>query len=242
MLIIGAIGFGVYWLFIRPAPTCFDNKQNQKETGIDCGGSCISCDLKNVKPLVISTPVLFDLEGAISVVFKVANPNDNYGAESFVYKVNFYNKNNQLYDSITNKSFIYSGDSKELAEINTAVVKNEISRAEILTSDIKWLSEKEWKKPLFNVMNAQTKREKNYFTVSGAIKNPNSFGIAQIEITAVLEDALGIDAGVSKTAIENLKPFEERNFRFFVQADKSLLKNIKLENTRLSIDVRREAK
>ncbi|NOZ80076.1 MAG: hypothetical protein GXP63_00245 [DPANN group archaeon] len=27
-----------------PVPTCFDNEQNQDETGVDCGGSCDPCD------------------------------------------------------------------------------------------------------------------------------------------------------------------------------------------------------
>ena len=36
----------VYSFEFKPAPNCFDGKKNQEETGIDCGGSCISCEVK----------------------------------------------------------------------------------------------------------------------------------------------------------------------------------------------------
>jgi len=35
----------------KPKPTCSDNKQNQNEDAVDCGGPCLACDLKDLEPL-----------------------------------------------------------------------------------------------------------------------------------------------------------------------------------------------
>ncbi|HEV8666356.1 MAG TPA: hypothetical protein VN665_00715, partial [Candidatus Paceibacterota bacterium] len=40
-LVILAVLFYVVWAsFFNAAPTCFDNKQDGTELGVDCGGSC----------------------------------------------------------------------------------------------------------------------------------------------------------------------------------------------------------
>jgi hypothetical protein len=64
----------------KPQPTCFDNKQNQNEDAIDCGGSCLACDLKDLKPLVVENTYILDykLKGP-DLVTKVFNPNTKYG-------------------------------------------------------------------------------------------------------------------------------------------------------------------
>ncbi len=42
----------VYVKFIKHEPTCFDQKQNQDERGIDCGGICSIMCLADTKPLI----------------------------------------------------------------------------------------------------------------------------------------------------------------------------------------------
>ena len=56
MGIVAAIFVGIaVWFGARliPSPTCFDNRQNHGEVGVDCGGPCLACELKNPKPLSV---------------------------------------------------------------------------------------------------------------------------------------------------------------------------------------------
>ncbi|MBI5400991.1 MAG: VWA domain-containing protein [Candidatus Yonathbacteria bacterium] len=47
----------------HPAPTCFDQKQNGTETGVDCGGSCVSVCTAEVKAPRVVWGKAFPLEG-----------------------------------------------------------------------------------------------------------------------------------------------------------------------------------
>ena len=81
-----AIGTGGYFLF-HAAPTCMDGKQNQDETGIDCGGICAMACMETVigEPIVIREVMVLPVEnGVYDVVARIYNPNNTVGAESFV--------------------------------------------------------------------------------------------------------------------------------------------------------------
>lgn len=69
----------------KPKPTCFDQKQNQNEDAVDCGGSCLACDLKDLKPLVVENTYILDykLKG-FDLVAKIFNPNTKYGLTGIV--------------------------------------------------------------------------------------------------------------------------------------------------------------
>lgn len=103
-LIIGAIfltiflsiGTGIY-LSVKPQATCFDNKRNQRETGVDCGGSCIPCDLKNNPPIIIQKQPAFFItqDEKINIFFQLLNSNSEWGAKSFSYQLTLNGKNNE---------------------------------------------------------------------------------------------------------------------------------------------------
>lgn len=95
-LIVFSIGFSLY-LKNKPIATCSDNKRNQKEEDVDCGGPCIPCDLKYNPPLVIQEEPYFILSDSnkIDIVFKLLNKNDKWGVKYFSYKINLYDNNNQ---------------------------------------------------------------------------------------------------------------------------------------------------
>src|SRR5579864_5721823 len=97
LAVFGLIVWGVYSITLKPAPSCFDNIQNQDETGVDCGGShCVPCDIKNLKPLVSLPAVLFTDGQVFSVSFDLTDPNANFGASSVTYDLNFYDASGNI--------------------------------------------------------------------------------------------------------------------------------------------------
>lgn len=94
--IILAISGGIY-LAVKPNPTCFDNKKNGNETGVDCGGSCISCDLKYNPPLTIKTEpiILLTANNKANIYFQLMNTDNEWGAEKFSYHLILTGPNNE---------------------------------------------------------------------------------------------------------------------------------------------------
>ena len=104
-LIIGAIflaiflsiGAGIY-LAVKPQTTCFDNKRNQRETGVDCGGPCISCDLKNNPPITVQKQPTFFItqDKKINIFFQLMDSDAEWGAKSFSYQLTLNGQNGEI--------------------------------------------------------------------------------------------------------------------------------------------------
>lgn len=240
LLVVGAIYLGVYWFFGRPATTCFDNIQNQNEIGIDCGGSCISCDLKNIKPLSVGDTSVFQVKNLSSALFRISNPNINYGSDNFKYKINFYDFNDKLVESIDRSSFIYAGENKNMVEAGIDVGSAKISRAEVVVVDTRWIASGEFQPPKFENNNMRTGKTGDTFIVSGAIKNVNSFSIAKIIINAVLVNKAGSALGATRTEIDDLNAFSGKNFSVFAQVDPFLISQVDASSTQFFVEARRD--
>ncbi|MDI6717732.1 MAG: peptidoglycan-binding domain-containing protein [Patescibacteria group bacterium] len=146
LLVFFAILTGVYFIFLKPAPSCFDNKQNGNETGIDCGGQCMTCGIKNTLSLEISwTKSFSNGAGKMILASEIKNPNLNYGAKDFSYSFDVYGKGGEKSGYIGH-SFIYAGEVKYLlAPIDFD--SNNFFRAELNFSDANWILKDDFVKP-----------------------------------------------------------------------------------------------
>jgi len=85
LAIIMVFVVGIYSVTVREDPTCFDNIQNQSEEGVDCGGDCVSCVLKNAKLEIRQSTFIPAGADRITVLAVVRNPTET-GA-FFSYKI-----------------------------------------------------------------------------------------------------------------------------------------------------------
>ncbi|OHA38654.1 MAG: hypothetical protein A3G52_04385 [Candidatus Taylorbacteria bacterium RIFCSPLOWO2_12_FULL_43_20] len=92
------VGFALpVFFFVYDSPTCFDGKQNQNETGIDCGGSCnILCSTESIRPLVLWQRIFKVLPGIYNAVAYVENANISSGSEAVPYVFELYDENGSL--------------------------------------------------------------------------------------------------------------------------------------------------
>lgn len=78
-------------------PTCIDNKQNQDETGIDCGGPCSHACVADVQPLKYSfARAIMSTPGRTDVIAYVVNPNANAAAKGARATVEVYDSTHAL--------------------------------------------------------------------------------------------------------------------------------------------------
>ncbi len=231
----------IFYLVLRPSETCFDGIQNQTETGIDCGDICgIDCELKYVQPLVISRPMIFKSDGLISFIAQIKNPNLHYGSDRFEYKINFYDAQNSLLDSLDRTSFIYAGEAKNIIEAAVRV-PGFVYRGEAIVdlATISWKPSSDWQAPILDTIGIKSVLKDNGVAVSGSVKNPSNFLISKIAISAIFKDGWGTPLAVSKTTTDNLSPFQERSFQIFSPISSSVQKSIDLKATQILIEARK---
>lgn len=90
------IGLPIFLLIYR-APTCSDGKQNQGETGIDCGGSCRAvCASAAIEPIVWWQRFFQISPGVYNAAARVENPNTDSSAMRAKYIFKLYDKANAV--------------------------------------------------------------------------------------------------------------------------------------------------
>lgn len=238
LLILAGIGWVIYSVNLKPAPSCFDNRQNGSETGIDCGGNCVSCEIKNMQPLFLTPAIIFSVDRNFSAAAEIRNPNSGYGAR-FDYEVNFYDSAGQVLRTIKNKSFAYAGETKNIIEAGVKITEGIPSRSEIKidASGIKWKKAQDFFQPNITLNEADFMDEKNQVSISGSLKNSNNFAVSKVILNAFLVDKLGVKIGVSKTELQNLDPFIAENFKISFPVNKLMSESIDSKATVASLSV-----
>ena len=241
-VIIGIILLSVYWGVIFPKATCSDGIQNQAEEGIDCGPICgISCEQKYLKDLSYSNVNIYRFSDFASVYFDLDNPNQNFGLKNFKYKIDFYGFADKLLKSVEGESFIYpgqnknsSGGSKKIVEAGLRVL-GDIKTVKISFSDIDWRPSSEFRSMKLENQNMKTGKDGDFYVISGTIKSLISFSVPQVVINTFLKSNSGKILGVSKTELSQLLPFEDRNYKVFIEIDKSLESSVNFASSTAAI-------
>ncbi len=221
---LALIVLAVYYIWFKPAPTCFDNKQNGTETGIDCGGVCQACELKNLVALDASWIKYFPAGNQTAIVAKINNANIRWAAESFSYALDIYGIGGNKIKTITGNSFIYSGEIKYLFELLETDSKN-ISDVKISFSASNWKQDIEFPKPLLTqVRGIKTEASQGGGVgVSGFVLNNNAFNLSKLGIIGFLSNSSDIQISASRTQLENIPAFTEKSFKINFPKNFSLL-------------------
>lgn len=235
LVIFGSIVFLIYIWLVQPKSTCFDNRKNQGETGVDCGGSCQSCEIKTLKPLEAQKINFSQVQNKTVITAEIINPNQNFGADSLTYTIDFYNKDGAKIDSLSNASFIYATEIKAIFDVDEKVNFSEIYRASINFSDIHWVSKENFKQPLVELQNQKLINEKP-LKLEGVVINQNNFSV-NLKLIGFIYDRYGIQINSSKTEIENVNAKEQKDFQIIFPSD-VLLDQIDQSQTKIFIEAR----
>lgn len=89
-IVLLLVAIGAFFFLYTPA-SCIDKKQNQDETGIDCGGSCTTLCVSEALPARIRfVRVLTPVEGRSDIVAYIDNPNENAEARDVHLTIELY--------------------------------------------------------------------------------------------------------------------------------------------------------
>lgn len=213
LIIIGAIGSGVFFGFFYSPESCFDGKLNQNEEQTDCGGLCAECQENLSNPKIIWAKVFKVEENLYDLAAEIENLNVNYGSEALPYIFKVYDSKNSLILEKRGRSYIMPREKKYIIE----VVSLDKAPAKI---DIKF-SNIEWKKfkilesinlPIFN-SRLDLKGKDGYAAYAeGTVYNQTRFDLGAVDIAIVIKDLKGSPVAVNKTQKNTVKSGERRFF------------------------------
>jgi hypothetical protein len=212
LLVLFLIISGIYLIWLKPAPSCFDGRQNQGELGVDCGGPCQPCEIQTLTPLQISWLKNFPVDKNTIIAAEIKNPNLNWGAENFSYTFRLYDiYDNEIY-TLTKKSFIYSGEVKFIVEPNVNVEMAQIGNIAMSFSSINWKPQAEFPRPETQLRGLKTESGPP-IRISGLFLNNNPYGLSRANVLGFIYNQKGDLISASKTELGKTGAFEESSFQ-----------------------------
>lgn len=194
------------WLeFFHAAPTCFDNKQNGSETGVDCGGSCaLVCKGVAQPPSVQWARVFQDgSSGTYTAVAYVQNNNPGGSAHAVHYYFQFYDANNKLINEQDGVADIPPVKVVPIVVPSIDVGARTIAHVQFFFDDtypIVWNVIPPTQIPSIHATGQQLSTSGT--RLSATLENDSVFDAQRVEAVAILYD----QAGVARAASTSLVP------------------------------------
>lgn len=236
--ILTAITCGIYYFYFIPEQSCFDNVQNQSETGIDCGGICADCELK-ILALKIDEPQIFEAgQFKSTLLAKITNPSVNYGLNDFEYEFQVFSPFGTLISKFQGDSYILINESKYLIAPGIDIDSRDISYVKVIIPVQNW--ERRANLPDFNLKfkNLLTLPVAKSVQISGIMENDSGGGFSSVNLIAILFNKNGNIINVSRTKIDNVSAFSETPFTIFYPTIKNI-QEINLSSTKVFYEVKR---
>lgn len=215
--LFAAVVFGIYFL-ISPRATCSDNKKNQGEKAVDCGGPCSPCKTSIVGKDFVVTEKAFVSGGnnTYDAIVKISNPNDSVGASSFHYVFSLKDESGSVLSTKEGDDYILPADSKYIAQLGFEISSNNVtpSKIDFAVSDVKWEQLSAVEKPQLNVYDKKFGPDASGVgsRAEGLIRNESSNDFKKINVIVILRDEKGGVLGVNVTQEDNVRAKKEAGF------------------------------
>jgi len=217
-LIVGAVLVAIIAVTaiatLYETPTCFDQKLNQDEQGIDCGGSCsLLCSASQQK---LSTRFVRQLSlpaGRTDVVAYIDNPNTNAAAHDVKYRITLYGGDNIIIASKTGVTDIPPSTTVPVFVPGFYSGYQEVARAFLeFEGTTEWHRDTE-ERPDVSVTNIVV-TEDVAPRVTAEINNPTALAIYNVPVVATLFDAQNNAIAASATVADAIPPQGSANLVF----------------------------
>ncbi|MEK7082111.1 MAG: hypothetical protein AAB915_00320 [Patescibacteria group bacterium] len=190
-----------------PSPTCFDSRKNQTELGVDCGGTCAPCELRNPKSVSIfwarvarAAPGIFDAAALVE------NPNEVLSSASLRYEFIFFDDVGQI-GQRDGSAFIFPQERVYIVEPHIELSRNP-ARVEFRIAGIDWQARQDIP-PTLVVQDRQYRIRETpagrQSTAEATIANASQFDFRRMETAIVVLDREGNLIGANRIVNENIR-------------------------------------
>jgi len=226
-LTIVAIVFGVvavfiigisYYILYRPG-SCIDNKKNQGEEDVDCGGPCLPCAFKYQQPVEVFYARFIQVRPKnYDIVAEVQNPNDHLAANPLVYRVQLFDDAGAEVGRRENVTYLYPNDRIYIIESNFLTERTVVKAvATVLDRESTWQFTNDLRPEL-------TLGDKSYAVqsidniptghVSAELVNREVYGYQNVDLHVALLDANQNILAIAKSTLLKVAAGERRRVEF----------------------------
>ncbi len=236
-----ALALGASLLIFRsvvtPAPSCSDGKQNQTETGIDCGGSCISCAVARLEAIRATVVGTFSSGSETVALGRLTNPNAGYGSLGIGYEFVVYGTDGTVAERVGGTDDLGPGDDHYVYAIGFKTNRMLVGRVELVISKPTWvpMPARDGSARVTLVGSPVTDLKNGALSVSGTIRNESPLPGSGARVIAIVKDSLGAPIFAAETVSENLGGLESRAFRVFFPKGGEFLDRIDLGKTEVFV-------
>lgn len=214
LLPLAVLGFYFISKFL-PEATCSDNKQNQGEIGIDCGGPCIHCALKKPKPITVFwTRAVNVRQNAYDVAAFIENMNEILATRSLEYEFTLFDDLG-LVARRTGHVFLYPQERAYVIEPNIQTAR-EPTKVEFKVVRALWEVRDESPPNIIVERSNYSLSDESGVrggVVEADVMNRTSFDFKYVEIQFVVLDAAENLLGVNTITIDNVRSAARRTVR-----------------------------
>lgn len=220
LILAGFISAGIasYILYVNlPAPSCQDNRENQEEEGIDCGGPCVPCALLEQRPIEIFwARFIKTRENTYDVAAEIRNPNIKLGAVSIDYEFKLFDTSGVAVARKRGQSFIYPGEAAHLVEIGLVsgrVIKN----ISLTFHEVKWILEENAGPDIIAGNKEYLEEEADgirHSVLTALVSNRTLVDIRQPVVNALVFDDENNLLGVNSTVIDIIPSGQTKPVKF----------------------------
>jgi hypothetical protein len=235
IVIFALIGGGVYTITNGGGATCFDNKKNQNETEIDCGGSCAPCFIKNAELGVSGPEFLPAGDELITLFYEISNSVD-YGAK-FEYRIDLKGSLGGIVESVEGASSVEPNGIRYVVIPGINIARADVSAAEFVFTRVNWNESPGLGTLLVEQRGVQTSIVGSEARVVGRLLNLTNEVIEAVRATAVLSDENGEVVNASATELKNVRVAGETQFTIFLPVTESITPDSEPIRTRVFLEV-----
>ena len=214
IVILAAIGAAAYKLSTRKEPTCFDGIQNQDETDIDCGGSCVACEVSEAKLTTGKVLILPAGDDRITLFTEVKNPAE-YGA-FFEYQIDVFGSYGGVPKSVEGTSFVSAGSRRYVVLPGASIAPDDAKSATITLKSVKWDTEDKEGIILLELSGLQTVINGNQAMVVGNVVNKTGEIVKETKLTVVLFGENDEVINASSVTLQDIGVLDEVPFKIYL--------------------------
>jgi hypothetical protein len=211
---------GIFWLFFYQPASCTDQKQNQDETGVDCGGKCSEyclADLASRPIRVKEVTILPYTEGSSDAVAVLVNQNSKAALRSAQYVFSVTDASGKVLTTKKGSVSLLPLEEKTVVALGLPVALAPGTAVSIALENEEWIAFIDFEgEPDITVVNQRfglLSGEAGYAEATGLVQNKSPYDIRSLLVNVVFRDSSGKPISVNQTTMNTLQSSEERDFR-----------------------------
>lgn len=205
------IGVPVYFRYFNNAPSCFDDKFNQDERDIDCGGVCAKlCPFESRDPILSLERLYYGSPGTYSALALLENTNQGVFAREVSYVFRIYDKNNILLFEIPGTTFVPPARVFPIFISPILTGNREAVKAvfQITNHPIDW-ERGSFDEPDLDVVNVSKSEDDKQTTIEARILNNEVYPVRNTQVVAIVYDNNNNAVRASATKVDYISPKDD---------------------------------